>query len=205
MELQGNIQQPQIKPAHAIPLLLATPTAIGDENVPVFGKTRLMKMMFLFEKEVAPRLGYYADPADFGFEAYKYGPFSRKVYEAVDFLDNKQIITIFPVPSYKSNRHDRRIDRILTTTEENLIDFSKKETYESEGYQLTPQGKRMMKSKEVWFAWSNLLEHQKERLIQFKTSITNTPLPDILLYVYSKYPGYAAKSVIYDQVFSSGG
>ncbi len=161
-------------------------------------------MVFLFEKELAK---YFIDKSghiDFNFEAYDYGPFSKNVYEAIRFLESRDIIEIFPVPLYKTNRYEMGIDRILMGEEENQLNFHDTETYESEGYKLTTKGKKIMDSPEKWFSWGNLDEEKKKALIKFKTTLINTPLTDILRYVYSKYPKYAEKSVIYEKLFSTG-
>lgn len=194
----------KLKPVHAIHLLLYAPTGMSDEPEPIIGRTRLMKMVFLFEKELAKYFEDKVELIDFNFEAYDYGPFSKKVYEAIDFLESREIIEIFPVPLYKANRYEMGIDRILMSEEENLLDFQETETYESEGYKLTKAGKAMMTLPEKWFSWENLDDEKKNALRKFKTTLINTPLTDVLRYVYSKYPKYAEKSVIYEKLFSTG-
>ena len=54
-----------------------------DDKKPIDGAIRLTKMMFLFEKEIAPILkknGIELDNPPVFF-AYNYGPFSKDVYE----------------------------------------------------------------------------------------------------------------------------
>lgn len=39
----------ELKPVHVVHLLLFAPTSTEKSPVPIFGRTRLMKMVFLFE------------------------------------------------------------------------------------------------------------------------------------------------------------
>ncbi len=193
----------KLKPVHAIHLLVYAPAAHNDAPEPIIGRTRLMKMVFLFEKELAKYFEDKAHAINFNFEAYNYGPFSKKVYQALNFLESREIIEIYPVPLYKTNRYEMGIDRILMSEEENLLNFQDNETYESEGYKITEKGEKIITSPEKWFSWKNLTEEKKKALINFKTTLINTPLTDILRYVYAKYPNYAGNSVFYEKLFSA--
>ena len=102
------------------------------------------------------------------------------------------------------SRDEMEIDRILTESEAEILNFQNEDTQRSEGFQLTKSGIKMMKSPDIWFAWPQFSETQKDALINFKTTMINTPINDILKYVYSKYPKYAEKSVIYRKLFPGG-
>ena len=65
-------------------LLLYSKGKSGSNNEPIVGITRLMKLLFLLNKE--------QNLNQFSFEPYKMGPFSGDVYPELDFLQN------FPSP-----------------------------------------------------------------------------------------------------------
>lgn len=194
----------KLKPVHLIHLLLYAPTATDNKPVPIFGRTRLMKMLFIFEKELS---GYFQNDSTeikFDFEAHNFGPFSKKVYEAIDFLETRDIIELFPVSSHWMSRDEMEIDSILMASEDTVLNFQDEYVPKSEGYQLTSKGIEMIKNQDIWFSWPKLSEERKSVLVDFKTTMVNTPLKDILKYVYSKYPKYAEKSIIYHKLFPDG-
>jgi hypothetical protein len=66
-----------------IMLLLHAPGASGAKNEPIAGQTRLMKRIFLFDKET--KKDFYKntvlDDATFlDFKTYDFGPYAPKVY-----------------------------------------------------------------------------------------------------------------------------
>src|SRR4051812_591984 len=75
--------QEQIEQADLILLLLAAPTMHKDLEFRCDGITRLEKLLFLVEQETD--LDKEVDET-FSFEPYHYGPYSKEVYAAVDFL-----------------------------------------------------------------------------------------------------------------------
>ncbi len=190
-----------LKPVHLIHLLLFTPTATDNNPVSILGRTRLVKMIFIFEKELSKYFQDEKNPINFNFEAHKFGPFSKKVYEAIDFLESREIIELFPVSPHMMNRDEIKIDSTLMESEAEILIFQNEDTYRSEGFQLTRRGVNMMKDPHIWFSWSQLSDEQKSVLMDFKTKMINTPLKDILRYVYSKYAKFAEKSVILDTLF----
>jgi hypothetical protein len=194
----------KLKPVHLIHLLLYAPTTMDNKPVPIFGRTRLMKMLFIFEKELS---GYFQNDdtkIGFDFEAHNFGPFSKKVYEAIDFLETRDIIELFPISSHWMSRDEMEIDSILMASEDRVLNFQDEYVPKSEGYRLTSRGIEMIKNQDIWFSWPKLSEKGKSVLVDFKTTMINTPLKDILKYVYSKYPKYAEKSIIYHKLFPDG-
>jgi hypothetical protein len=163
-----------------------------------------MKMIFIFEKELSINFQNEERPTNFDFEAYNFGPYSKKVYEAIDFLETRDIIELFDISTHLMSRDDMEIDSILMASEAEILNFQNEDSYRSEGFQLTPFGVKMMKDRDIWFSWSQLSEKKRKILTDFKTTMVNTSLKDILKYVYSKYPKYAEKSVIYQKLFPGG-
>mgnify|MGYP006896949661 CR=1 FL=1 len=193
------------KPVHIIHLLLYTPDVTGEEAIPIIGRTRLMKMVFLFQKELSDFFEGLVDQDSFDFEAYNYGPFSKKVYEALNFLETRNIIKTDNVSSGQVNIDEINIDSFLSKTENQEILYinegEEENIYYTEVFSLTESGIKMMRSGQKWFSWVNLKEEKQNKLIQFKTKMINSSLTNILKYVYSKYPKYAEKSSINHIVF----
>ena len=193
-----------LKPVHLIHLLIYAPTSFSDEPglAPIIGRTRLMKMLFLFEKEIAKEFKKSnLDVIDFGFMAYNYGPYSKKVYEAIDFLETREIIEI----SYGNSsisESDFDLEQFLNSANEyeSTIDVSDEEI-RVELFSITEHGKEIMKDESKFFAWNSLTKEQQQILIEFKSTMVNAKLKDILRYVYKKYPRFAEKSLIKHRLF----
>src|SRR5436305_3868248 len=78
-------------------LLLYAKGARGEAAEPIAGRTRLMKMVFLFDKELRRDFDLgrvIADEAIPRFEAFDYGPFSANVYSDLEFLIGLNFITV---------------------------------------------------------------------------------------------------------------
>jgi uncharacterized protein YwgA len=70
-------------------LLLYAPGKTGEYAEKIEGRTRLQKMVFLFEKEVYPKFkqNKLITEEDLPrFIPYDYGPFSKQVYDDLEFL-----------------------------------------------------------------------------------------------------------------------
>lgn len=168
-----------------------------SEHQPIHGKTRLMKMIFLFEKEMRKQFNKQdgGDSALTEFEAYDYGPYSAKVYDDLEFLVNNGFI--------KANAENSQVD-----VADDGIEAEESEHHENENwigmrgedenqnilnvFSVTPFGKEFVKSRVP------LLPEQWEYLSRFKAKCIKTPLKVLLKYVYTKYPKMAENSKIKD-------
>lgn len=191
------------KPVHIVHLLLYAPDTSGKKCIPIIGRTRLMKMIFLYHKELSEFFEKKTAISSFNFEAYNFGPFSRKVYEAISFLETRGIIkSEATANSTLMPPEDINIDEYLSKIEnENNIYPDYDYIYYTEIFELTKEGVKIIEDKKKWFSWKNLDEEKKKKLIIFKTKMINTSLTNILKYVYSKYPKYAEKSFINHKLF----
>ncbi|MDS0297537.1 hypothetical protein NDI76_02120 [Halogeometricum sp. S1BR25-6] len=61
----------------------------GDE---IEGRTRLQKLVFLMEQELGEQLDVLLDGSDYNFIAYDYGPFSKQLYDDLEYLDDAGLI-----------------------------------------------------------------------------------------------------------------
>jgi len=192
--------QKNYKLVHIIHIMLYSPITTENKPVSIFGRTRLMKMLFIFEKELFKKFTNPENITKFDFESYNFGPFSKKVYEALDFLESRDIIKIENVPESSLNYEDALIDQAIQSSEEENIFFQENETFYSERFLLTNKGIQIMRDSKKLFSWVNLNEEQKNLLINFKTQMVGTPLRKILKYVYKRYPKYAEFSKIIDRI-----
>jgi len=69
----------------------------GKQCEPIIGKTRLMKMIFLFDKELKKKFNLaktISDEAFPDFTAYDYGPYSEQVYIDIEFLVDLNFVKV---------------------------------------------------------------------------------------------------------------
>lgn len=149
------------------------------------GVTRLEKLVFLLAKEK----GLAAADQHFGFKAYKFGPFSKDVYEATEFLRGLGFLTV----------DERPFASYSTAAEELLVadETSDEEETPAAGhekiYSLTPTGHTVaQRLREAW---------QKERpgdLAQIDDVVSRMglmPLNQLIRYVYRRFPAMASESI----------
>lgn len=160
------------------------------------GTTRLQKLLFLLEREsnVTP------SGEGFKFEAYKAGPYSSKLYDDLEFLENLDLI-------------EKRATAEGTDEEAAEIDFTFEgliepesesddpsgpapDAYEEYRYRLTSEGlrkaKQMLEDKS-YAPVVDAVRHIKSRYGQYS-------LEDLLYYVYTKYPDMTTESEIKEKV-----
>ena len=174
-------------------LLLYSPTEQGEENCPIAGRTRLVKMCFLFKEEIWPTFNKDKSAEDSlpEFYAWKYGPFSRELYTDLEFLKNQGFISVAWSNMLPLDEEMEEYEHWI----EDVNDFDSNELGE-EVFSLTPD-KGMNKGQALW---KELSETQRRKLIKFKTSLVDISLDRLLLYVYRKYEDkYTSKSVIKDR------
>lgn len=169
-----------------------------NNKQPIYGAIRLTKMMFLFEKEIAPILknkGLESENLPC-FMAYNFGPFSKDVYEQVELFKG---IKFIQVTNQKASEEMAEVDDL---EESAFIDEMK-----NRGYVLNADGKYYKYS--ILSKGENYIEdmimpyiseEQKQILESFKTKITSLSPKQILKYVYTKYPEFAENSLIKDEV-----
>ena len=68
---------------------LYSPGLTEKVNEPILGRTKLTKMMFLFEKEIYNQ--FFIDAIDISlpdFRPYHFGPFSNQLFEDLSFFQS---------------------------------------------------------------------------------------------------------------------
>jgi len=172
-------------------LLLYAPVN-GSCDFPIVGRTRIMKMGFIFDKEIKSDFEKESNLTEISlfddFMAWKYGPFSKKLLNDLEFLRNREFIKTkiaseAPIPE-EYDEYEYWIED---------YDDYEVDDYQQEEYCLTEKG--LEKGEELW---SILTPSQKNIMEEFKTLLARASLYKILEYVYKKYSkdGYTDKSLI---------
>lgn len=164
-----------------------------DNCKPIKGAIRLTKMMYLFEKEIQPVLKKKGlDCTNLPeFIAYNFGPFSKDLYEQLDFFQNLKFIKtkdinaeeMGEVDDWRGEWYDGINDPINLGY---MIDNKYMQ------YEIADRGKMYVEKKIL----PMLNDDQLHLLLQFKTKLIKTSAKNILRYVYTKYPESAVNSII---------
>ncbi len=134
------------------------------------GVTKLQKLLFLVEQETEFFEEYEEDIA-FNFAPYKMGPFSEHVYEELEFLLAMNAIEGRPLG-------DQNETEILGGLQEKR-------------FVITDKGSKIAKG----LADQLEAEYQSE-LVDLVEEYNRLSLKELLRYVYTEYPDYAAESEI---------
>ena len=173
-------------------LLLALPGRTGRQFEPIAGRTRLMKLLYLLDKEAA--IGKRLDlPSFYSFEAYHYGPFSKDVFDDIEFLRNVGLVRAAPEGSASIAQGDESAFLIEDETLDNeahVIGEALGESAFEEVFALTPKGEKFVEQKILTF----VKDDAKEAIIKAKTEYASLSLSSLLRYVYRKFPESATAS-----------
>ena len=165
---------------------------------PIFGAVRLTKMMFLFEKEIAPVLkakGLNSDNLP-GFIAYNYGPFSKDVYEQIELFKGIKFIQVTNIKAEEDMAEVDDLEEAPFTDEISNYGYSLNNDGKYYKYQILTTGERYVKEKIL----PVITPEQESILSAFKAKITTLSPKQILKYVYTNYPEYAENSLIKNEV-----
>jgi len=171
-------------------LLLYAPGRDGLPNESISGRTRLVKMLFLFKKEVLPefRNGTELSEKDFyQFFPWDFGPFSAQVYDDIAFFQLRGFIETSPATEESVPESVAEWDMWLESTE---IQYEI-DVYEEETFRLTKRGAAFTEP-----MFERLSASQRSLLTSFKKRLADAPLRAILRYVYRTYPEQAERSKI---------
>jgi uncharacterized protein YwgA len=181
--------------------LLYCPINDNKMNVPITGRTKLTKMVFLFDKEIKKDFFNNIQLNLPGFLPYHFGPFSKELFDDLNFFISIGFIlteeTTIPLSNVEKQEIAMAVDDDWANagfedTEQDSVELM---------YKLSPHGESYVKDK-VWDLFS---EFQKRILIDFKKQINAISLDSLLRYVYNKYPDYTGKSIIADKYLENEG
>lgn len=173
-------------------LILYTPNKEGKFNIPIAGRTRFMKTVFLFDKEFREDFEKDKSFEEINipkFDPWHYGPFSKDLLNDLEFLINQQYIK---VSIGKNAPTPAELAEYMYWVED-VNEFQSRE-YDEEIFELTDDIGIPWAAK----IWALLSKDQERLLIALKDALNSAPLDRILDYVYNKYQkeGYTDKSVL---------
>lgn len=183
----------RIKGKDILLLLLYLPGYKSEICEPIPGRTMLQKMVFLFVKELLPK--FRRDLPITGedmpqFEAWRFGPFSRDVFDDVEFLTNIGFIRVLQQVE-ASEPEDIESD----VWQDTVGDIEGGEC-STEVFSLSGVGRDYV-TKRLLAVFS---DNQKQALEALKRNCLSAGLKGVLRYVYTKYPAETEKSEIRDRV-----
>jgi len=154
------------------------------------GATRLEKIIFLLSRD-APIAN------SFEFRPYKFGPYSKAVYEAADFLRQINLVDVTDRPLYSHFLAEEEEELARDINAENGIETMDEESLPSSGHErqfaLTSNGRKVAQSlREIWQR-----EHPDD-LAALETVVErfgSLPLNQLIRYVYKRYPEMAEQSI----------
>ena len=180
-------------------LLLYSPGVSEAENEPISGQTRLMKMIFLFDKELKKdfsKSNNVEDSAFPQFKAYDYGPYAPAVYADLEWLVNMEFVEAFEAGSGEIAEEEKKEFDYWSATGSADGDVDVEQIGKS--FKLSERGMRFMKK--MLPDWE-LTDTQWEILREFKSRCNEASLRALLRYVYNRYPEMTEKSRIKDEIF----
>ncbi len=178
-------------------LLLHSPGTGDEPNEPIVGRTRLVKELFLFREELLPEFKRGTELTEenfYEFFPWAYGPFSRQVYDDLNFFILRGFIqtsesTEDTLPASLDEWALWLSGSSTEVMEETLVDYSEVE------FTLTDRGEQYAAQ-----LYAMLTGKQRKTLRTFKKKMGTTPLRSILRYVYEAYPDQTVQSNIREQI-----
>jgi uncharacterized protein YwgA len=194
---------------HELLLLLLGLGQKGTSTAGVSGITRLQKLLFLTWKEGGVDLIGDA----FDFKPYKAGPYSRKLYDELEFLENIGLVQS-EIEGEASEVEAAEIEEIsfeqlMGDDADPFVDIPSQaeamtaDAYEGRKFTLTERGLEEV-HKIISSGKGSAAETGIRRI---KSKFGNFSLQDLLYHVYTKYEsqGWTSESEIRDKVLARGG
>lgn len=183
-------------------LLFIYSKGVTDEfNEPIRGRTRLVKMLFLFCKEGLSHFKAGTEINDdnfYTFFPWYFGPFSQQIYDDVNFFQLRGFIELNNIESDNFNVSYSEANHYSDLTGISIGQNFDRETFVEQEILLTEKGISFTQE-----LFSQLSDSQKVFLQQFKKKFNSTPLKAILRYVYQAYPDASTNSIIKDNILGN--
>ena len=184
-------------------LLLIGLDAHGQGTGSLSGLTRLQKFLFLLEREG------HIQPTDkgFDFEPYKAGPYSSKVYDDLELLENLKLIrgeiaaesTLTESVDINHVSFDELIGGFEESADEAYGVAPASDAFEERRFALTEAGLEKIQK----FLQDEQYKPIVDGIRRVKSKYSNYSLRDLLRYVYTKYPDMTTESEIIREVMGS--
>jgi uncharacterized protein len=187
---------PEIGRRDIVMLLLGVDSA-GQVTEGIGGMTRLQKLLFLLEREQ----GLKPSGDGFSFVEYKAGPYSSKLYDDLEFLENLGLIegqTTAEATEQEAAELDFTFEELIGPSEEKgKPEYCEApDAYEERTFSITERGRQKIQK------LLNSAEYKPfvDRIRRIKSKYGHYSLNDLLYYVYSKYPEMTTESEIKEKV-----
>lgn len=174
---------PVLETDDAIVLVLGAPGG-PDRSGYLEGVTRLEKLVFLLERETPVR-DWLTETAD--FRSFRFGPFSSKIYQAVDTLAAAGLLRDSAKAAKTSEDRWEAVNA--------LLDDADVDQYTTRIFELTARGMRYYEA-----IIRELPPVAEDTLAAFKGRFARLPLRQLVRYVYERYPEFTDQSEIRDQI-----
>jgi hypothetical protein len=161
---------------------LHAPGASGKFNEPVFGITRLQKLLFLLWKEGN---FYKAVPNLYNFKAYDFGPCMDDLYDDLEFCQSINLIRIEEKEEASEYENGDEVSFMRSLGLRMPKPRCRRDFY------LEPNGKQAAAE-----LYADMTDADRMALGSIKRRFNRMPFFDLLRYVYNKYPKFAEKSIL---------
>lgn len=168
----------------AVILLLGSAAGRREATGEVKGITRLEKLVFLLERETDAGKYLTESPA---FEAYNFGPFSQKVYQAIDTLVSAGLVEDSAQLS-QNNEDTWELNRVIG-------DDLTAPSYSTRNFRLTELGREYFDALRT-----ELPSTVVNQVGELRKKFSGWPLRELVRYVYERYDSYTQKSLIRDEI-----
>jgi len=186
-------------------ILLVLGVSVKDDlGEGINGITRLQKFLYLLEREENLK----PNANGFEFVAYKAGPYSAKLYDDLEFLENLGLISSEVAGEATEGEavevemsFEELMGECTDTVEGTPSDaLTTADVYEERRYRLTEDGKGRVEK---------LLQREEYRPVangirRIKSKFGKYSLNDLLYYIYTKYDEMATESEIKDKILRRG-
>ncbi|MBP1525629.1 MAG: hypothetical protein H9Q65_03395 [Spiroplasma ixodetis] len=177
-----------------------------NNKQPIKGTTRLQKMMFIFYKEILPKISKGEKNISYNFEAYKFGPFSKDIpeqvslFKSLNFIQEKEMTVIEEMSTLDNLEEKEILDMNKNQDDEHDI-FKFAISTKMYSYEIKKDGIKYVESEII----PNLDQNNLNILQKFKNKIIEISIKNLLFYVYNKYPDFTKNSIIRDEVLNDYG
>ena len=189
-------------------LLLLGLDSDGLSSKGITGITRLQKLLFLLWKEA----GIESVDTAFDFKPYKAGPYSRKLYDELEFLENIGLIQS-EIEGQASEveaveLEEVSFEQLMGEDADPYIDVPNQgdamtaDTYEERRFTLTPRGLETARK----ILAGGKAKDAEDGVRRIKSRYSGFSLQDLLYHVYTKYEGdgWTSESEIRSKVLAKG-
>jgi len=167
----------------------------------VSGITRLQKFLFLLEQQEE----IHPSGDGFEFEAYKAGPYSSRLYDDLELLENLGLIR---TEATAESTITESVDINRLSFEDLFSGFDQidggsraRDSFEERKFTLTKDGREKLDE----LLKCGDYEPVVEGIRKVKSKYSRYSLRDLLKYVYTNYPGWTTESEIIDEVLGRNG